>query len=504
MKLSLKPANSAASPTQSPAPQTPSIKLSFKRTEDAANASSTSAKASTPQSAGLNGNGTVASKKRPREDDGSGAAASGKKRAKVGQILKLHTGMAPASGKGTAKTPIATPATARLKLNQKGKIAQRPKGVGYDSDAEDAEADPAIEENFVLRMPDGPDAEYVRQAIENRTMGDPVTKGGADFSMRFFTKDARRSMVAVQGRYYAACMVDLPCIIESMKSWDKKGWYKSADISQMLYVFKQVSSEEEAKTCDLPREVDQRTWQWPDGLTPPMKNVRKRRFRKRANYKQIEKVEEEIERQLALDEECKRQGGTVEFNIIDRDAEEEEESSEEEVQDVEEIYEEDDEAGEEEESDEAAAARLAAAFGEDDGIPDSGIPTEVASPAVPAEAELTSGDAAPTPVNELTNPAETEVQSAEDDDDDDDEEDEADEQEPVEEDDEAREKAAFEAQQREEIAHIEREIEAAKRQHAQRQTAILKARDAAKIKSLENDLQVKKRAIGLGYDDDDA
>jgi TATA-binding protein-associated factor Taf7 len=30
--------------------------------------------------------------------------------------------------------------------------------------------------------------------------------------------------------------VDLPCIVEGMKSWDRRGWYKSADICQMLLV----------------------------------------------------------------------------------------------------------------------------------------------------------------------------------------------------------------------------------------------------------------------------
>ena len=41
---------------------------------------------------------------------------------------------------------------------------------------------------------------------------------------------------------------------------------------------------------------------WPHGLTPPLRHVRKRRFRKRASKRKIESVEEEVERLLGQDE----------------------------------------------------------------------------------------------------------------------------------------------------------------------------------------------------------
>jgi transcription initiation factor TFIID subunit 7 len=40
---------------------------------------------------------------------------------------------------------------------------------------------------------------------------------------------------------------------------------------------------------------------WPHGLTPPLRHVRKRRFRKRASRRTIESVEEEVERLLEQD-----------------------------------------------------------------------------------------------------------------------------------------------------------------------------------------------------------
>ena len=41
---------------------------------------------------------------------------------------------------------------------------------------------------------------------------------------------------------------------------------------------------------------------WPHGITPPLKHVRKRRFRKRVSRRAIEVVEEQVEELLGKDE----------------------------------------------------------------------------------------------------------------------------------------------------------------------------------------------------------
>ena len=102
-------------------------------------------------------------------------------------------------------------------------------------------------------------------------------------------------------------MVDLPCVIEAMKSWEKKAWWKSADICQMLLVLGPCNSEEEALNFPLPSAkegYDVRTSQWAHGVTPPMRWARKRRFRKRVSVKAVEEEEDEVERLLRLDEEA--------------------------------------------------------------------------------------------------------------------------------------------------------------------------------------------------------
>lgn len=200
-----------------------------------------------------------------------------------------------------------------LRLKSKGEPLKRSKGVGYDSEASDTEIDPAIEEQFILRMQPGEDCDYLRKAVEEKRFGSR-SQGGADVSIKPLTRDGRRVIVTIQGRMYAASLVDLPCIIEGMKSWDKRGWYKSADICQMLLVLGRINSEDEALNHPLPKEVDQNTWSYAHGLTPPMRWVKKRRFRERISNRTIEAVELEVARLIQQDQESIE---PPEFEVMD-------------------------------------------------------------------------------------------------------------------------------------------------------------------------------------------
>lgn len=194
------------------------------------------------------------------------------------------------------------PATAILKVIGKGRPPVRPPGVGYDSEAEEAEKDPAIESQFVLRMAPGPDNDLLRKAIEEKTIGKSQSNGGPGVQFRFFDREGRKAMITIQGRHYAATMVELPCVIESLKSWNKKDWVKTADVCQMLLVLGQVKNEEEAKKYARPREVEPESHRYPHGLTPPMRWVRKRRFRPRKSYLDVERIENATEELLNEDE----------------------------------------------------------------------------------------------------------------------------------------------------------------------------------------------------------
>ena len=222
---------------------------------------------------------------------------------------------------GGLKTPIVpktpapqTPAVV-LKAKVKGKPPVRPLGDGYDSEASDREDDPTIEEEWMFRMMEGEDNDYLKRMVAEKKIGEPKSKGGADFHMKFLGD--RRAAITVRNNIYAAILVDLPTVIEAMKSWDKRNWLKSADICQMLLVFAPINKEEDAKTIPLPTDVDLKTYQWPHGLTAPMFHARRNRFRHRLHKTQIEEVEDEVNRLLAADQ----QASETHYTFIDPDAE---------------------------------------------------------------------------------------------------------------------------------------------------------------------------------------
>ncbi|KAI4953818.1 hypothetical protein J4E91_002666 [Alternaria rosae] len=220
-----------------------------------------------------------------------------------------------------------------LKVKGAGKPPVRPYGVGYDSEAEEAEPDPAIESQFVLRMKPGPDCDLLRKSIEEKTIGKSVSQGGPGVHFRFFDREGRRAMLTVQGRHYAATMVELPAVIESLKSWNKKDWVKTADVCQMLLVLDEVKNEEEAKKYPLPSYISPDTHRFPHGLTPPMKWARKRRFRPRKSYIDVERAEAALHRLLEADELAE----STKYEMVDSEAESSEESSSEEEVDDEEM-----------------------------------------------------------------------------------------------------------------------------------------------------------------------
>ncbi|KAG0647977.1 Transcription initiation factor TFIID 55 kDa subunit [Hyphodiscus hymeniophilus] len=281
-KLVFKKASSSQPPT--PAPTIPP-------TEDV-KPKKTKAGRSTKPSAKL-----LESKKRVKEEsdsdnEGSTIAVQAPPSKKIKLVTHHTQSITHAAG---PKTPLV------LKAKVKGQKPKRGLGEGYDSEASDREEDPYIEEQFVLRMMPGQDCDYMRAAIAEKKLGLPKNLGGPDIHMKFFHNDGRRAAITIRGNVYAATLVDLPTVIEGMKSWDRRGWWKSADICQMLWVFAAIKKEDEAKTIRLPSIIDQDTFQYPHGLTPPMQFARKRRFRKRISRTAIEKVEAEVERLLALD-----------------------------------------------------------------------------------------------------------------------------------------------------------------------------------------------------------
>ena len=235
-------------------------------------------------------------------DDDVQAVEPPPKKPKIVLKTKGLTG-APSASAPFSAAPLSSGIRRIILKGVKGKKLKeiRPEGVGYDSEASDQEDDPAIEEDFILRMLPGEDCQYLRQAVTEQQFG-PLSQGGALVRIRFLRTDGRRAVVSINGTSYAAAMVDLPCIVEGMKSWNKRDWYKSVDICQMLLVLGPVKNDDEALDYPLPKRVlDHKTMQYAHGLTPPMHNVRKKRFRPQIHRAAVEDVEQEVERLLSDD-----------------------------------------------------------------------------------------------------------------------------------------------------------------------------------------------------------
>lgn len=160
-----------------------------------------------------------------------------------------------------------------------------------------------LESQFILRMPEEP-AKQLREVI----------RSGENFKNRLkiqLDNDMRHGEVRFDDWLLHAKLVDLPTIVESLKTVDRKSVYKSADICQMMICKDEIdpsSTEDESPVKNKkkdPLKVDKK-FLWPHGVTPPTKNVRKRRFRKTLKKKSIEapEIEKEVKRLLRADNEA--------------------------------------------------------------------------------------------------------------------------------------------------------------------------------------------------------
>lgn len=134
-------------------------------------------------------------------------------------------------------------------------------------------------------------------------------------------QDLRYGEVRFDDQLLYAKIVDLPTVMESYKTIDNKSFYKSADICQLLICKEEPEDETEKESPNKnkkkdPNKVDKK-YLWPHGITPPCKNVRKRRFRKTLKKKNVEtpEIEKEVKHLLRIDNEAVR----VDYEIINEE-----------------------------------------------------------------------------------------------------------------------------------------------------------------------------------------
>lgn len=185
-----------------------------------------------------------------------------------------------------------------------------------------------LESQFILRLPQT-QANALRQAI----------KSGEPLSNRLFIKfdtDIRHGSLKFDNCSMPARLYDLPTIVESYKTLDRKNFYKTADVSQILICMEDSTTNGSGESIDdLDEEKKKETYDrlfksggsgkreflYPHGITPPLKNVRKRRFRKtlKKKYVDFSEIEKEVKRLFKFDcEAIESKYEIVEENKMDK------------------------------------------------------------------------------------------------------------------------------------------------------------------------------------------
>ncbi|SCV69140.1 BQ2448_2160 [Microbotryum intermedium] len=196
-------------------------------------------------------------------------------------------------------------AGATSKDTRPGAVNHDATGIGWDRELDsDPEVPLAVEEQFLLRLPKDL-APQLREMVEARTVNPK------DVWFKF--KDSRRAVFHLKGKSYSSKLVDLPTLLESQRlTGSGGGTVKIADVCQMLLVEEGEIQDEAEVTKDAFNIED---FSYPHGITPPLKHVRKRRFRKRINKRTIEIVESAVEKLLEKDQAAEQ----VQYELLDHD-----------------------------------------------------------------------------------------------------------------------------------------------------------------------------------------
>eukprot|EP00158_Paraphelidium_tribonemae_P001568 Partr_v1_DN24551_c1_g1_i3_m19819 putative RNA polymerase II, TATA box binding protein (TBP)-associated factor len=158
------------------------------------------------------------------------------------------------------------------------------------------------EEHCILRMPPNDPLTVAFREIVRKRRDFPV-------DMEILWKDNRRGLFKFNGEVLFAKLVDLPCIIESQKTFDRRQFHKVADICQMIIVERipaATPDNPDPQQAFFAKTTYSESFVENSGITPPLKHCRIRRFRKRVNKRTLESIEKEVERLLKEDQKAEK------------------------------------------------------------------------------------------------------------------------------------------------------------------------------------------------------
>ncbi|KAI3993328.1 hypothetical protein MKX01_010071 [Papaver californicum] len=137
-----------------------------------------------------------------------------------------------------------------------------------------------MEEQFILRVPPSVAEKIELLFNENSASTSEDKASSLDIS---FSEDGRTGTFAIGDERFPASLLDLPGIVESYKTYDDTNLVKTADVGQIIMVREEGDHS--------PDGVEYR-----HGLTPPMRDARRRRFRREPdlNPELVQRVEKDL------------------------------------------------------------------------------------------------------------------------------------------------------------------------------------------------------------------
>jgi len=138
----------------------------------------------------------------------------------------------------------------------------------------------ALEEQYIIKFP-----VEIAKKIRKMIKADKLDK----MTLLFKVENGSRYGVLnlENGEEHRVLLTDLPCVLETHKTLDKRNYYKSGDIGQMLIVQDQNDITNQQPYNSL--------YHCYSGLTPGTKNIRKRKWRKRPEIPSQEIKDSEAE-----------------------------------------------------------------------------------------------------------------------------------------------------------------------------------------------------------------
>ncbi|KAL6615689.1 hypothetical protein ACP70R_037959 [Stipagrostis hirtigluma subsp. patula] len=139
-----------------------------------------------------------------------------------------------------------------------------------------------MEEQFILRVP--PSVAERIERLMNESAASSSSSNPEDASLDLsFSEDGRNGTFMIGNESFPASLLDLPAVVESYKTYDDSVLIKTADIGQMIMV--------REENDPAPEGVE-----YKHGLTPPMRDARRRRFRREPdlNAELVSQVEKHL------------------------------------------------------------------------------------------------------------------------------------------------------------------------------------------------------------------